>query len=123
MRIHLWTCLLYTDSLHSVIFIILTSFIYIKSGSIIEESFISVEPLGYQLITKYVLGQKSEFIPYERVQNMFINEVIFKQKIIYILTILAKESNGEILIPLFTGCKPRLKCLEFIYKAFSQNVD
>lgn len=85
----------------SVIVLIAVLYIYIRSGSIREESLIAIEPLGYQLNTKYIIGQKSTFIPFENVENIFINEVIFKQKIIYLLTILTKGSNSDMLIPLF----------------------
>ncbi|KAK9874035.1 hypothetical protein WA026_002388 [Henosepilachna vigintioctopunctata] len=112
---------LISTALFSIVFIVLTLSFYIKLGCIIEETLIIIKPLGYQLSTKYLMGQKSKFIPYEKVQNVFINEVIFKQKIIYLLTILAKESSGEILLPLFEGCKPRLSCLEFIYKVLFQD--
>lgn len=99
----------------------LTILIYVLSGAIIEEKIINIECLGIQLVTKYVFGQKSTFIPFEKIQDVFINEVITKQKIIHILTVKAKDSaSKEVLIPLFTGSEPRLMCLEIIYKILNE---
>ncbi|XP_044744365.1 uncharacterized protein LOC123306433 isoform X2 [Coccinella septempunctata] len=83
--------------LFSIIVSVLVVCMYMKLGSITEEALIAINPLGYQLSTKYIMGQKSTFIPFERVQNIFINEVIYK------------------------GAKPRIDCLKFLYNELSKN--
>ncbi|VEN57849.1 unnamed protein product [Callosobruchus maculatus] len=57
-----------------------------------EESLIIVSDLGMQLETMYLLNKNTKFIPFERVQRIFINEVILREQL------------------------PRLNCLEVIYK-------
>jgi hypothetical protein len=93
-----------------------------------------VHSLGYQVTSKYIIGQRDLFIPWNQVQSIFINEVIIRvsnsththstfiyyvylqHKVIYLLTILTKEEGGEKLIPLFAELQPRLKHLELICK-------
>lgn len=39
--------------------------------------------MGFQVTTKYILGEKTLFIPQEQVQNIFINEVIAKVSFVF----------------------------------------
>nr|CAH7745935.1 unnamed protein product [Callosobruchus chinensis] len=57
-----------------------------------EESLVMVCDLGMHLETTYLLNKDTKFIPFERVQRIFINEVILREQL------------------------PRLNCLEVIYK-------
>ncbi|XP_018578583.1 uncharacterized protein LOC108916768 [Anoplophora glabripennis] len=85
--------------------------------SIKEESILTIRGLGFQVTTKYIIGVKTIFIPEEQVQNIFINEVIFRNRVIYVLSLLTKDTiNRENLIPLFFETLPRLASLKIIYK-------
>ncbi|CAH1960549.1 unnamed protein product [Acanthoscelides obtectus] len=83
-----------------------------------EESLVMVHDLGMQLKTKYLLNKSSKFIPNESIQHIFINEVIFRSKIIYTLNLLLVDivTKEERILPLFHELLPRLSCLEVIYK-------
>ncbi|CAH1960551.1 unnamed protein product [Acanthoscelides obtectus] len=79
---------------------------------------VMVHDLGMQLKTKYLLNKSSKFIPNESIQHIFINEVIFRSKIIYTLNLLLVDivTKEERILPLFHELLPRLSCLEVIYK-------
>lgn len=59
------------------------------------------------------------FLPWDTVEDLFINEVITRQRVLYYLTFIVKESvNGRNqikLVPLFENLLPERKCLEYIY--------
>lgn len=61
-----------------------------------------------------------EFIPWDIVVDIFINEVITGQKVLYYLTIIIRDSLGGKdsikLVPLFQNLIPERKCLEYIYE-------
>ncbi|XP_050296617.1 uncharacterized protein LOC126736345 [Anthonomus grandis grandis] len=88
--------------------------------SIKEENIIIVKGLGYQINRKYALTTNIKFIPSENVQNIFINEVILRYKVIHLLSLIVLENNKKTLIPLLSDMLPRLDCLETIYKAIKQ---
>ncbi|CAH1116526.1 unnamed protein product [Phaedon cochleariae] len=79
----------------------------------IEETVVIIKGLGVQIETKYVLGSKSNFIPQEEVQTVFINEVIYRNRVLFMLTFLITNGNTkEILIPLFVESLPHLPLLK-----------
>lgn len=59
------------------------------------------------------------FLPWDTIEDLFINEVIIRQRVLYYLTFIVKESiNGRDqirLVPLFQDLLPERKCLEYIY--------
>ncbi|KAK1132970.1 hypothetical protein K0M31_014337 [Melipona bicolor] len=61
-----------------------------------------------------------EFIPWDIVIDVFLNEVITGQKVLYYLTIITKDSidgrNSIKLVPLFLNLMPERKCLEYMYE-------
>nr|CAI5861332.1 unnamed protein product [Callosobruchus analis] len=83
-----------------------------------EESLVMVYDLGMHLETTYLLNKNTKFIPFERVQRIFINEVILRNKIIYTLNVLLVDTDTkeEHILPLFQEQLPRLNCLEVIYR-------
>ncbi|XP_023016498.1 uncharacterized protein isoform X2 [Leptinotarsa decemlineata] len=44
-----------------------------------EENLVIIKGLGIHIKTKYIVGSRTLFIPQEKVQNIFINEVILKE--------------------------------------------
>nr|CAI5820990.1 unnamed protein product [Callosobruchus analis] len=48
-----------------------------------EESLVMVYDLGMHLETTYLLNKNTKFIPFERVQRIFINEVILRVSYIF----------------------------------------
>ncbi|KAJ8953035.1 hypothetical protein NQ314_007409 [Rhamnusium bicolor] len=99
------------------IFITLSIVLYNLYATVKEENLVVVKDLGFQLTTKYLLGVKIIFIPKEQVQKIFINEVIFRHKVIYLLSLLTKEMHiNDQLVPLFFDTLPRLACIKLIYK-------
>ncbi|XP_071054137.1 phosphatidylinositol N-acetylglucosaminyltransferase subunit H-like [Onthophagus taurus] len=81
-----------------------------------SEKLLYVPQLGCQITQKYKFGFSSAFIPAKSIQGLFINEVFSKHRVLFVLSILVKDENKDTIIPLFTGTKPRLKCLEIIYQ-------
>ncbi|KAG5863339.1 hypothetical protein JTB14_000248 [Gonioctena quinquepunctata] len=97
-----------------ILFIILLG--YRICYTAIEENLVIVKGLGINVETKYIMGSKSQFIPQEQVQNIFINEVILRSKVIYMLTLLTIDGKTkENLFPLFEGTLPRLGLLTVVY--------
>ncbi|KAK9687401.1 GPI-GlcNAc transferase complex, PIG-H component [Popillia japonica] len=87
-----------------LILLLVTSFFAYKIFSIIQ-------------YVKYSLGYSTKFIPQHSIGGVFINEVFSMQRVLFVLSILIKEHNtNKHLIPLFTGTKPRLNCIEVIYR-------
>ncbi|KAK9687402.1 GPI-GlcNAc transferase complex, PIG-H component [Popillia japonica] len=92
-----------------LILLLVTSFFAYKIFSIIQ--------YGCQITVKYSLGYSTKFIPQHSIGGVFINEVFSMQRVLFVLSILIKEHNtNKHLIPLFTGTKPRLNCIEVIYR-------
>jgi hypothetical protein len=58
-----------------------------------------VHSLGYQVTSKYIIGQRDLFIPWNQVQSIFINEVIIRvsntthTQYIYLLGLFTAQSN------------------------------
>ncbi|KAJ8925773.1 hypothetical protein NQ315_009621 [Exocentrus adspersus] len=104
------------------IVLILVLDLYRIISTINEENLVLVRGLGFQLTTKYMVGSKTVFIPQEQVQTVFINECIFRNKVVYVLCLYTKDKNEEKLIPLFTGILPRLPCLKVIYQQIKEGI-
>ncbi|XP_071963124.1 uncharacterized protein [Antedon mediterranea] len=92
--------------------------VYVLCFKVKNETIILIPSFGIQLERCYAFGRIStQFIPYDTVKDVVINEAISMYKVIYYLVILVKYSPVEDLsvIPLFTNCWPRLDTLCEIY--------
>ncbi|CAG9865432.1 unnamed protein product [Phyllotreta striolata] len=78
----------------------------------IEESLLIVEGLGIEINKRNAISTKKLFLPKERIKMIFINEVILRRKILFILTILLRDVDCDKLIPLFIETLPELKLLK-----------
>lgn len=93
--------------------------------SVNKDTLIVVESVGiYTEGKRKFFGLSScQFIPWDSVVDVFINEVIKGQKVLYYLTIIVKESFSEKdsikLIPLFQELIPERRCLEYMYERLS----
>lgn len=74
-----------------------------------------IKGFGYQIGQRSFIKENKTFIPYEKVQETFINEVIHKNRIIFLVSLLIKQENEMEIVPIFTGLIPRLNCLTIIY--------
>ncbi|CAL7949995.1 unnamed protein product [Xylocopa violacea] len=96
-------------------------FIYFIT-SVTKDTLTVVEFVGIYTEAKRVFYglSSSEFIPWYTVVDIFINEVITGQKVLYYLTIVVRESldgkDSVKLIPLFQNLTPERKCLEYMYE-------
>ncbi|GJQ65922.1 hypothetical protein Trydic_g4022 [Trypoxylus dichotomus] len=99
-------------------FYMVTSCFAFKIFSTVQyESILFVPKLGCQINVKYAMGYSTKFIPQHIIGGILVNEVFSMQRVLFVLTILIKEHNKNTrLIPLFTGTKPRLNCIETIYR-------
>eukprot|EP00112_Aurelia_sp_Birch-Aquarium-sp1_P013378 Seg2838.3 transcript_id=Seg2838.3/GoldUCD/mRNA.D3Y31 product="Phosphatidylinositol N-acetylglucosaminyltransferase subunit H" protein_id=Seg2838.3/GoldUCD/D3Y31 len=99
-------------------------YIYFNNWCLLEENFICVKDLGIQISSVYFTGKTTEeFIPQKDIADVVINEVIYMQRIIYVLVILIGErfpqssktevgySNIERAKTVFKETKPRLAAL------------
>ncbi|CAH2045574.1 unnamed protein product, partial [Iphiclides podalirius] len=91
--------------------------------SVQSESILVIPTVGIQNSIKYVLGRDDVFVPWAKIDDVIINEVIKLNRVLYYLTLIVKagtshpspESEVIKLIPLFKYTKPRLVMLETIY--------
>ncbi|KAJ8960328.1 hypothetical protein NQ318_004062 [Aromia moschata] len=121
--LNLLSLILHILNVHIItgIFILALLELYRLCVIIKEENVVVVKNLGFHLTARYVIGIKSIFIPWEQVQTVFINEVIFRQKVIYVLSLLTKDVDAnEKLVPVFFDTLPRLECLKMIYKSLKE---
>ncbi|XP_058843585.1 phosphatidylinositol N-acetylglucosaminyltransferase subunit H-like [Acipenser ruthenus] len=87
-----------------------------------HESMLIIGSLGIQISASYASGREStSFIEMNKVKDIVINEAIYMQRVIYYLCILLKEPSDPggvgAVVPLFQSSKPRLNCLEEVYKS------
>ena len=93
--------------------------------SVNRDTLVAVESIGiYTEGRRIFYGSSScEFVPWDTVVDVFINEVITGQKVLYYLTLVVKDSFGGKdsikLIPLFRDLIPERKCLEYMYERLS----
>lgn len=86
-----------------------------------KDTLLIVPSIGIHItIEKRFAGFNSyEFLPWDIIEDVFINEVIIRQRVLYYLTFIIKESiNGKDqirLVPLFQDLLPEEKCLVHIY--------
>ncbi|KAF7274879.1 hypothetical protein GWI33_012459 [Rhynchophorus ferrugineus] len=99
------------------VLIVLFYVAYIHLCTILEENITAIKGFGYQIKAKGRLKDSSIFIPYAIVQHIFLNEVIIKNRVIFLATFLTKNEKGEDkLVPLFTSTVPKLDCLKILYQ-------
>ncbi|XP_060527708.1 phosphatidylinositol N-acetylglucosaminyltransferase subunit H-like [Cylas formicarius] len=115
------TCFLFNiffSIVNIVVFTVCIGKIYQLCHRVQEENLVVIRKLGFQITAKYSLGKIATYIPYEKVQKIFINEVIARHRVKYILTLLTKDSDNVFkLVPLFRDTEPRLACLKIIYRS------
>ncbi|XP_076267428.1 phosphatidylinositol N-acetylglucosaminyltransferase subunit H-like isoform X2 [Rhynchophorus ferrugineus] len=88
-----------------------------KNCGYLKENITAIKGFGYQIKAKGRLKDSSIFIPYAIVQHIFLNEVIIKNRVIFLATFLTKNEKGEDkLVPLFTSTVPKLDCLKILYQ-------
>lgn len=93
--------------------------------SIDFDTLLVVESVGVQISSKKIFSgfNSSQFLPWTTVEDVFVNEVITGQRVLYFLTFVVKEFvNGEErtrLVPLFRELKPSRECLEYMYRVLA----
>lgn len=103
----------------SVCILILQCKSFIASAK--QDTLLVVESVGVHIKIKRGFGifTSVEFLPWDTVEDIFINEVIKGQRVLYYLTFVVKESVGRQtsrrLVPLFQDLLPEIKCLEYMY--------
>lgn len=96
-----------------IIFILCMLLLWICS-KVQNESLLITAPIGLQLTITYITGHQKVFsLPWERITDVLIVDVIQTQKVLYYLAIKTSQ-NG--LVILFQKSAPRLHFLEVIYK-------
>ncbi|XP_041831203.1 phosphatidylinositol N-acetylglucosaminyltransferase subunit H [Melanotaenia boesemani] len=112
-----------TAVLTSAIFITLVGMmLHIHIVKVDHESLLVIGSLGIQVSSSYASGREiTTFIEMSKIKDIVINEAIYMHQIIYYLCVLLKDpSHGNSLsgvVPLFQSSKPRLNCLEKVYKS------
>ncbi|XP_033115915.1 phosphatidylinositol N-acetylglucosaminyltransferase subunit H-like isoform X2 [Anneissia japonica] len=93
--------------------------LYILFCKVKDETIVLLPSIGIQLQKCSAFGQHStEFIPYDIVKDVVINEAISMYKVIYYLVVLVNSPTSdseESVIPVFTNSLPRLDILRVIY--------
>lgn len=86
-----------------------------------QDTLLVVKSVGIHIKSRREFGifTSIEFLPWDTVEDIFINEVIKGQRVLYYLTFIVKESadrqNSRRLVPLFQDLLPERKCLEYMY--------
>ena len=117
----LWKVFNILISLIVLILILIIQLIYFIT-SVKKDTLLVVESVGIYTEGKRVFYglSSSKFVPWDTVVDVFINEVIKGQKVLYFLTFLVRESFGGKdslkLVPLFQELIPERKCLEYMYE-------
>ncbi|XP_006632495.1 phosphatidylinositol N-acetylglucosaminyltransferase subunit H [Lepisosteus oculatus] len=112
-----------TTVLSAAIFVtLLGMMLHLHFVKIDHESLLIIGSLGIQMSSSYASGRESTtFIEMGKVKDIVINEAIYMQRVIYYLCILLKDPsdpNGVAdVVPLFQSSKPRLSCLDKVYKS------
>lgn len=132
-KIHVWieilkccvflvTCLFVNRLLFIFIFGVLLLWHYKNlATTVVADSLLVIESVGVQIVSRRrCFGlYATEFLPWNIIQDVFINEVIVERRVLYYLTFLVETENQGTnpvrLVPLFRNMKPEKKCLEHIY--------
>ncbi|CAH4031849.1 unnamed protein product [Pieris brassicae] len=103
----------------SIIIIVMSFLIFFwVTHTVQTETLLVIPTVGIQTSVKYVVGREDNYVSWNNIDDVIINEVIKFNRVLYFLTILVKSTNqaDQIkLIPLFKYTKPRLMMLEVIY--------
>lgn len=87
-----------------------------------QEKLLVIVPIGIQFTTIFLTGRKSViFIPWHVIKDFLIVDIITGQRVLFYLAVLMirsekNVSTNEELLVLFQHTKPRLPCLESMYK-------
>ncbi|XP_039757791.1 uncharacterized protein LOC120632079 [Pararge aegeria] len=84
------------------------------------ETVLVIPTVGIQCSVEYMMGTKTNFVPWSSIEDVIVNEVIKLNQVICFLTIVLKPSGNNRtqsrkLIPLFKITKPRALILETLY--------
>ncbi|CAK1553876.1 unnamed protein product [Leptosia nina] len=107
----------------SIIAIVMSFLIFFWVTHTVQSETLHVIPtVGIQSSVKFVVGSEDNFVSWNSIDDIIINEVIKFNRVLYYLTVLVKTGNHEEahqikLMPLFKYTKPRLMMLEVIYSA------
>ncbi|XP_056638794.1 uncharacterized protein LOC130446508 [Diorhabda sublineata] len=88
---------------------------YTVCNMTIEENLVVIKDIGIEIAKIKVVGVKRDFFPHEQVQNVFINEVIYRNKVLFVLTLLISGLKKSQLVPLFTETFPQLALLKTVF--------
>ncbi|XP_022121299.2 phosphatidylinositol N-acetylglucosaminyltransferase subunit H isoform X1 [Pieris rapae] len=103
----------------SIIIIVMSFLIFFwVTHTVQSETLLVIPTVGIQTSVKYVVGREDNYVSWDNIDDVIINEVIKFNRVLYFLTILVKSSNQAEqikLMPLFKYTKPRLMMLEVIY--------
>ncbi|XP_060947547.1 phosphatidylinositol N-acetylglucosaminyltransferase subunit H [Limanda limanda] len=96
--------------------------LYIALVKVDHESLLVIGSLGIQVTSSYASGRETTtFIEKSKIKDIVINEAIYMHQIIYYLCVLLKDPSEpnaiSSIVPLFQSSKPRLKCLEKVYRS------
>uniref|UniRef100_A0A1L8D9J7 Putative conserved plasma membrane protein n=1 Tax=Nyssomyia neivai TaxID=330878 RepID=A0A1L8D9J7_9DIPT len=90
---------------------------YLHRKVVESESITFIRHFGIQKRVKYSENRmENRLIPAHAIQDIIINEVIHRQRVIFVLQLLLEGSTDVQVLSLFEFTKPNLPCLEFIYK-------
>lgn len=87
-----------------------------------QETLLVIVPVGIQFTTTFLTGRKSViFIPWHVIKDFLILDIITGQRVLFYLAVLIIKteknvSTNEELLVLFQHTKPRLPCLENMYR-------
>lgn len=90
-------------------------------SSVKQDTLLVVESIGVHIESKRGFGifVSTEFLPWDTVEDVFINEVVKGQRVLFYLTFIVRETIGRQhsrrLVPLFQDLLPERKCLEYMY--------
>lgn len=111
-----YTCYLIVLACVTVILVIRMLF------SVQQEKLLVIVPVGIQFTTIFLTGRKSViFIPWHVIKDFLIVEIITGQRVLFYLAVLMTRSEksvstNEELFVLFQHTRPRLQCLENMYR-------
>ncbi|XP_055716084.1 uncharacterized protein LOC129809945 [Phlebotomus papatasi] len=100
--------------------------VYLELGVVESETVTFVKHFGLHKITEYSRKRvENRLIPTHSIHDIIINEVIQRQRVIFMLQILLQPETtvNERLLSIFEKTQPNLQCLEFIYKLLHRRWD
>ncbi|CAH1100545.1 unnamed protein product [Psylliodes chrysocephalus] len=97
------------------ILIIILLLLYTVCVTTVEENLVIIKDFGIEISKRNVISTKKVFYPQEQVKRVFINEVIFRRKVLFVMTLLLNDLENDKLVPLFVDTLPQLELLKVTY--------